>query len=112
MPLCDRTLELVFSFLLEECGETELQLVARPACRFLQARLMRGFDHVALRVCRLGLQWAMRQKAFSESVCNYYRLELRRLQRRDEPASFEVLEPSPWLPRLRRRDELTFVLNV
>ena len=60
----------------------------------------------------MGLQWAMRQRAFSESVCNYYRLELRRLQLRNGPASFEVLEPSPWLPRLRRRDELAFVWNV
>ena len=64
MPLSDPILELVFSFLLE--GEGELRLVGRPACRLLQARRMRGFDHVALRVSRMGLEWAMRERAFFE----------------------------------------------
>ena len=66
MPLSDQALELVFSILLKEKGEKELRLVARPACRLLQARRMRGFDHVALRVCRMGLEWAMKERAFFE----------------------------------------------
>jgi hypothetical protein len=102
MPLTDPALELVFSFLLEEKGE--LRLVARPACRLLQARRMRGFDHVALRVSRMGLEWAMKERAFFERTCNHYHLELRRLQLRmqradrfrNEPLSmrdpFELLE--------------------
>ena len=80
MPLPDSVLEFVFSFLLEGAGAAELRLVARPACRLLQVRRLRGFDHVVLRVCRMGLEWAMRQRAFSESVCNYYRRELLRLR--------------------------------
>jgi hypothetical protein len=89
MPLSDSVLEFVFSFLLE--GEdADLRLVALPACRLLQVRRLRGFDHVNLRVCRMGLEWALRQKAFSESVCDYYRLELRRLR----SASLQALEPS------------------
>ena len=79
MPLSDSILEFVFSFLLED-GEEDLRLVALPVCRLLQTRRLRGFDHVNLRVCRMGLEWALRQKAFSESVCDFYRLEMRRLR--------------------------------
>ena len=106
MPLSDQALELVFSFLLEKKGgaERELQLVARPVCRLLQARRMRSFAHVALEVCWMGLDWAMKEKTFCERACNHYHLELRRLQLRmqradrfrNEPASmrdpFEMLE--------------------
>ena len=80
MPLPDSVLDLVFPFLLE-VGDEDLRLVALPVCRLLQTRRMRGFDDVVLRVCRMGLRWALRQKAFSESVCDFYRLELRRLRR-------------------------------
>ena len=76
--LPDSVLDLVFPFLLE-AGEEDLRLVALPVCRLLQTRRMRGFDDVVLRVCRMGLKWALRQKAFAESVNDHYRRELRRL---------------------------------
>jgi hypothetical protein len=78
MSLSDSVLELVFPSLLE-VGDEDPRQVALPVCRLLQARRMRGFDDVVLRVCRMGLRWALRQKAFAESVNDYYRLEMRRL---------------------------------
>ena len=79
MPLPDSVLELVFPFLLE-VGDEDPRQVALPVCRLLQTRRMRGFDDVVLRVCRMGLRWALRQKAFAESVNDFYRLEMRRLR--------------------------------
>jgi hypothetical protein len=78
MSLSDSILELVFPSLLE-VGDEDLRLVALPICRLLQTRRMRGFDDVVLRVCRMGLKWALRQRAFAESVNDHYRQELRRL---------------------------------
>ena len=114
MPLPDEVLELLFSFLLEKRGRTglELQLAAQPVCRLLQTRRMRGFEHVTLEVCRRGLGWAMGGRTFFEQAARQLTSELRRRESRNRPAPFEALEPSPWLPRLRRRDEPVLVWNV
>jgi hypothetical protein len=88
MPLPDSILELVFPYLLEVGDEADSRHVALPVCRLLQTRRMRGFDYVILRVCRMGLRWALREKAFAESVNDYYRLEMRRLV----PVSIRRLE--------------------
>ena len=95
MPLSDQVLELVFSFLLEGKGRTErdLQLAAMPACRLLQTRRMRGFDHVTLEVCRMGLGWAMRGRTFFLRATKHYTAELDRLERRlqrMDPARYET----------------------
>ena len=78
--LPDAILELVFPYLLEVGDEVDPRQVALPVCRLLQTHRMRGFDDVILRVCRMGLRWALRQKAFAESVNDFYRLEMRRLR--------------------------------
>jgi hypothetical protein len=65
----DNVLELVFSFLLDgDEGRTnrDLQLAAQPACRLLQTRRMRGFEHVKLELHRKGLKWALKAKEYWE----------------------------------------------
>ena len=81
MPLSDEALELIFSFLLEKKGATErdLQLAAQPVCRLLQTRRMRGFEHVTLEVCRMGLGWAMRGRTSFERAVRHLASELSRL---------------------------------
>ena len=62
MPPSDNVLELVFSFLLEtKPGDTSLDLrcAARPTCRMLETRRMRGFEHVRQELLRRGLKWAL-----------------------------------------------------
>ena len=43
---------------------------------------MRGFDHVTLEVCRMGLGWAMRGRTLFKRAANHYNAELIRLERR------------------------------
>ena len=65
MPLSDQVLELVFAFLLEKGGgktDRDLQLAALPACRLLQTRRTRGFEHVKQELLRRGLKWALEAK--------------------------------------------------
>ena len=96
MPLSDEALELIFSFLLGKKGGAEgaSRLAARPVCRLLQTRRMRGFAHVTLEVCRLGLNWAVGERAYLKRVNDQYQRELRRLalrlpQREDRFAMLE-----------------------
>ena len=65
MPLSDNVLELVFPFLLDKKegdANGKLRYDARPACRLLQTRRMRGFEHVRQELLRRGLNWALEAK--------------------------------------------------
>jgi len=76
MAPSDQVLELVFSFLLEKGKAGQEQLVARPACRLLQARRARGFEHVKQELLRRGLKWALETKLFWERRARRLEVEL------------------------------------
>ena len=65
MPPPDQVLELVFAFLLDKKegdANRKLRYAAQPACRLLQTRRMRGFEHVKQELLRRGLRWALEAK--------------------------------------------------